>query len=105
MPLANATTKLAASGAAPTAARPLTAWRASNAPLPAMMIAASKKLNSAAAPGARPRHGDALMVDPEPETPGRIPTAWARPMPRGSPGVIPAARAGDPRVDPDAAPA
>src|SRR5438874_133206 len=55
MPLANATTKLAASGAAPTAARPLTALRASNTPLPAMMITASKKLNSAAASGDPPQ--------------------------------------------------
>src|ERR1041385_5042068 len=51
MPLAKAMTKLATSGTAPTAPMSCTACRASNTPLPAMMMTARRKLNSAGRSG------------------------------------------------------
>src|ERR1044072_8098925 len=78
MPLAKAMTKLATSGTAPTAPMSCTACRASNTPLPAMMMTARRKLNSAASTGGRPR-----------------PTAGPPPHPpRGKTGEKPAARGG-----------
>src|SRR6267378_1393808 len=56
MPLANASTKLTASGSAPTAATFTAMCRASRIAAPAITGIASRKLNSAAAAGPRPPH-------------------------------------------------
>src|SRR5216110_339241 len=99
MPLAKAAAKPTPNETAPTAAMSATALRASKAPLPAMIRTARRKLNSAASVGPRPLQSAALIVDPDREIPGRMATAWARPVASASPAVSPLSRGVDQRVD------
>src|SRR6266576_2453818 len=104
IPLANAATKLAARGSAPTEPMSVTACRASKTPLPAMMITARRKLNSAASTGASPRQSAAVTVDPEREIPGKIATACASPICRAPPAASGSARTFAQRLDQSTSP-